>query len=77
MAGKGVSAAMLMVELRSAVRANWQTGALADAAIRINGHFHLNIPPDRYATFFLGRLSPESGKVTYVNAGHNRPLFRP
>jgi phosphoserine phosphatase RsbU/P len=74
-AGKGVGAAMLMVELRSTVRANWQTGALSDAAIRINGHFHLNIPPDRYATFFLGRLSPQSGKVTYVNAGHNRPLL--
>jgi serine phosphatase RsbU (regulator of sigma subunit) len=74
-AGKGVGAAMLMVELRSTVRANWQTGPLADAAIRINGHFNLNIPPDRYATFFLGRLRPQTGQVTYVNAGHNRPLL--
>ncbi|MGB8298454.1 MAG: SpoIIE family protein phosphatase [Polyangia bacterium] len=74
-AGKGVGAAMLMVELRSTVRANWQQGRLAEAATRINGHFHLNIPSDRYATFFLGRLSPESGHLTYVNAGHNRPLL--
>jgi len=74
-AGKGVSAAMLMVELRSTVRAHWQTGSLAHAAIRINGHFHRNIPPDRYATFFLGRLDPQSGRVTYINAGHNRPLL--
>jgi serine phosphatase RsbU (regulator of sigma subunit) len=74
-AGKGVGAAMLMVELRSAVRANWRSGPLAEAATRINGHFHLNIPPDRYATFFLGRLCPDSGRLTYVNAGHNRPLL--
>jgi len=74
-AGKGVGAAMLMVELRSTVRANWQSGPLSEAATRINGDFHLNIPPDRYATFFLGRLCPDSGRLTYVNAGHNRPLL--
>jgi sigma-B regulation protein RsbU (phosphoserine phosphatase) len=74
-AGKGVGAAMLMVELRSTVRAHWQHGDLAQAATRINGHFHRNIPPDRYATFFLGRLNPQSGQLTYVNAGHNRPLL--
>jgi serine phosphatase RsbU (regulator of sigma subunit) len=74
-AGKGVGAAMLMVELRSTVRANWQSGPLAEAATRINGDFHLNIPADRYATFFLARLCPDSGRLTYVNAGHNRPLL--
>ena len=74
-AGKGVGAAMLMVELRSTVRANWQSGPLAEVATRINGDFHLNIPADRYATFFLGRLCPDSGRLTYVNAGHNRPLL--
>jgi serine phosphatase RsbU (regulator of sigma subunit) len=74
-AGKGVGAAMLMVELRSTVRANWLQGPLAEAATRINGHFHLNIPADRYATFFLGRLSAKDGRLTYVNAGHNRPLL--
>ena len=74
-AGKGVGAAMLMVELRATVRANWQQGPLAEAATRINGHFHLHIPADRYATFFLGRLSPDSGRLTYVNSGHNRPLL--
>ena len=74
-AGKGVGAAMLMVELRSTVRANWQHGDLATAATRINDHFHRNIPADRYATFFLGRLNPSSGELNYVNAGHNRPLL--
>jgi sigma-B regulation protein RsbU (phosphoserine phosphatase) len=73
--GKGVGAALLMVELRSTVRAHWQSGDLADAATRINCHFHRNIPPDRYATFFMGRLHPDLGELTYVNAGHNRPLL--
>jgi hypothetical protein len=53
---------MLMVELRATVRANWQQGPLAEAATRINGHFHLHIPADRYATFFLGSPTRSMGE---------------
>jgi phosphoserine phosphatase RsbU/P len=73
--GKGLGAAMLMIALRAAVRAHWATGPLAEATARINATFHQNVPDDKYATFFIGRLDPHSGQMRYVNAGHNRPLL--
>jgi phosphoserine phosphatase RsbU/P len=73
--GKGLGAAMLMIALRAAVRAHWQDGRLAEATGRINGTFHQNVPDDKYATFFIGRLETATGRLIYVNAGHNRPLL--
>jgi len=73
--GKGTGAAMLMVALRATVRAHWRGGALTQATAQINQTFHQNVPPDKYATFFLARLDPLSGRLEYVNAGHNRPLL--
>lgn len=73
--GKGSGAAMLMVALRATVRAHWRNGTLAEATCGINRAFHLSVPPDKYATFFVARLEPASGRLEYVNAGHNRPLL--
>jgi sigma-B regulation protein RsbU (phosphoserine phosphatase) len=73
--GKGPGAAMLMVALRTAVRSHWQSTDLTLAAALINQTFHRNVPPDKYATFFVARLDTRSGALCYVNAGHNRPLL--
>lgn len=73
--GKGIGAAMLMVALQAAVRANWRDGSLSEATACINRTFHKTVPPDKYATFFLGRLDLSTGALTYVNAGQNRPLL--
>jgi serine phosphatase RsbU (regulator of sigma subunit) len=73
--GKGTGAAMLTGALRTAVRARWRDPDLTLAAARINQTFHQNVPPDRYATLFFARLDPPTGRLEYVNAGHNRPLL--
>jgi phosphoserine phosphatase RsbU/P len=73
--GKGLGAAMLMIALRAAVRTHWTEGRLAEITGRINGTFHQSVPDDKYATFFIGRLEARTGRLTYVNAGHNRPLL--
>ncbi|HXU83584.1 MAG TPA: SpoIIE family protein phosphatase [Polyangia bacterium] len=73
--GKGLGAAMLMIALRAAVRAHWAIGPLPEATTRINATFHQNVPDDKYATFFIGRLDTGTGRLRYVNAGHNRPLL--
>jgi sigma-B regulation protein RsbU (phosphoserine phosphatase) len=73
--GKGLGAAMLMAALRAAVHAHWQEPALHQAATRINATFFENVPSDRYATCFLGRFDPFSGRLSYVNAGHPPPIL--
>jgi serine phosphatase RsbU (regulator of sigma subunit) len=73
--GKGTGAAMLMVALRATVRAHWRNGTLPEATAQINRTFHQTVPPDKYATCFMGRLDVPSGCMEYVNAGHNWPLL--
>jgi serine phosphatase RsbU (regulator of sigma subunit) len=73
--GKGLGAAMLMVALRATVRAFWREDRLARAVARTNETFLQSVPFDKYATFFVGRLEVATGRLAYVNAGHNRPLL--
>lgn len=73
--GKGTGAALLMTVLRAAVRGHWSDGATGDAMSRINRTVCQNIPDGKFITFFMARLDPLSGRLSYVNAGHNPPLL--
>jgi serine phosphatase RsbU (regulator of sigma subunit) len=73
--GKGTGAALLMTVLRAAARAHWGLPDLAEAASRINRTVFENTPLGKYITFFLARLEPATGRLAYVNAGHNPPLL--
>ena len=73
--GKGTGAALLMTMLRASVRAHWADGSLSHAAERINRTVAQNVPANKYITFFMGRLEPQTGRLTYVNAGHNPPML--
>src|SRR5262245_27210359 len=73
--GKGTGAALLMTVLRASVRGHWHEPKTSDAVARINRTVCQNVPPGKFMTFFLARLDPASGKLAYVNAGHNPPLL--
>ncbi len=73
--GKGTGAALLMTVLRASVRGHWTDPKLADAVSRINRTVCQNVPTNKYITFFMARLDPPSGVLSYVNAGHNPPLL--
>jgi serine phosphatase RsbU (regulator of sigma subunit) len=73
--GKGTGAALLMTVLRAAVRAHWTEPRLADAVSRINRTVCQNVPSSKYVTFFLAALDPATGRLDFVNAGHNPPLL--
>jgi sigma-B regulation protein RsbU (phosphoserine phosphatase) len=73
--GKGTGAALLMTVLRAAVRGHWDEPALEEAVSRINRTVCQNIPSSKYVTFFLAALDPASGRLGFVNAGHNPPLL--
>jgi phosphoserine phosphatase RsbU/P len=72
--GKGTGAALLMAVLRASVRGHWAEDTVAEAVGRINRTLCQNVPANKYVTFFLARLEPASGRLRYVNAGHNPPL---
>jgi sigma-B regulation protein RsbU (phosphoserine phosphatase) len=64
-----------MTVLRAAVRAHWTEPSLSDAVSRINRTVCQNVPSSKYVTFFLASLEPATGRLDYVNAGHNPPLL--
>jgi serine phosphatase RsbU (regulator of sigma subunit) len=74
-AGKGMAAAILMTLLRAAVRAHWTDGTPGEVMARINRNLCESVPLNRYATLFLGRLEPSTGRLQYVNAGHHAPIL--
>jgi pSer/pThr/pTyr-binding forkhead associated (FHA) protein len=73
--GKGTGAALLMTVLRAAVRGHWTDGHMSEAVTRINRTVCQNVPTNKYITFFMATLDPASGRIEYVNAGHNPPLL--
>jgi serine phosphatase RsbU (regulator of sigma subunit)/pSer/pThr/pTyr-binding forkhead associated (FHA) protein len=73
--GKGTGAALLMTVLRASVRAHWMEPSLADAVSRLNRTVCQNVPSSKFVTFFMAALDPPTGRLNYVNAGHNPPLL--
>jgi len=74
--GKGTAAALLMSSLHAAIHA--QTGShdtLVETISAVNNYLAANIPPNRFVTLFYAELDPESGALSFLNAGHNPPLI--
>lgn len=73
--GKGVPAALLMSTLQSSFLGVSSSGDdLARVCQRVNRFLVQRTSPERYATFFVGRLT-EDAYLAYVNAGHNPPYL--
>jgi serine phosphatase RsbU (regulator of sigma subunit)/pSer/pThr/pTyr-binding forkhead associated (FHA) protein len=73
--GKGIPAALLMSTLQSTFVAEASAQEdLAKVCVRVNEFLVKRTTPERYATFFVGRVTPD-GKLLYVNAGHNPPMI--
>jgi sigma-B regulation protein RsbU (phosphoserine phosphatase) len=81
-AGKGISAAILMASVQSALRAQIRhteeagTPCSPSAMVsQLNKHLHAHTTPEKYATFWFGVYDETSGVLTYTNAGHVQPLL--
>jgi sigma-B regulation protein RsbU (phosphoserine phosphatase) len=76
-AGKGSPAALLMAlllaVLRTLVDENLEAQALTE---RLNAQICRHSPSTRFITLFYAEYFPDSGAMTYVNAGQNPPLIR-
>jgi sigma-B regulation protein RsbU (phosphoserine phosphatase) len=88
-AGKGISAALLMATLQAALRAqltHYQPSRkeeypaapevdVANVISQLNKQIYANTSPEKYATFFFALFDERSRILTYTNAGHLAPLL--
>jgi len=77
-AGKGISAALLMASLQGALRSHAALspdGEPVEAVRVINAQLHARTDSRRFATFFWGVFDSRSRTLRYVNAGHNPPML--
>ena len=74
--GKGVAAALIMSSIQAALRiAAPMEDDLAELMSRLNRLLCRMAGGRKYATFFFGRYTPDTGELHYVNAGHNPPFI--
>lgn len=88
-AGKGISAALLMATLQAALRAQMtqyqpvhenECNHLAEIDVSqlvsaLNKQIFAHTSPEKYATFFFALFDERSRTLTYTNAGHLSPLL--
>jgi sigma-B regulation protein RsbU (phosphoserine phosphatase) len=76
-AGKGISAALLMANLQANLRSQYAT-ALEDPRRLLRGVnqlFYSNTEDNRYATLFFGCYDDAHRRLQYINCGHNPPVL--
>jgi phosphoserine phosphatase RsbU/P len=77
-AGKSVPAALLMATLQASLRTLAALpGSLLELVGRLNQYACAqSLGGRRFTTAFLAELEPATGRLSYVNAGHNWPVLR-
>jgi serine phosphatase RsbU (regulator of sigma subunit)/predicted ester cyclase len=74
--GKGVPAALVMSSTRSMLRALARASdSPGEVLEQVNDLLVTDIPPNMFVTCFYAILEPESGSLTYANAGHDLPYL--
>ncbi|HEX8985330.1 MAG TPA: SpoIIE family protein phosphatase [Bryobacteraceae bacterium] len=90
-AGKGISAALLMATVQSTMRTQLRAGRERSAAAgnggsrvphstaalvsRLNQQLYAFTPPEKFATFYFALYDDNTGLLTYTNAGHLPPIL--
>ena len=74
--GKGISAALFMSMVKTTIKEKLMAGrGLADTLNLVNQELCASNPEGMFATVFAMAVHPETGIVTYANAGHEEPLL--
>jgi sigma-B regulation protein RsbU (phosphoserine phosphatase) len=73
---KGVPAALFMALSRSLVRAySLEYNNVPEALRAFNAFVAADNPSGMFVTLFYATLEPETGRLAYINAGHNPPVL--
>ena len=75
--GKGIPAALFMAIAKTLLKNHLQSGEKTECAMdKINLQLCDNNIAGMFVTLWLGVLDTASGRLSYVNAGHNPPLVK-
>lgn len=76
-AGKGISASLLMASLQALLRSHSLTMShdLRRLVSELNHHLCQTTEDARFATFFFGTYNDSTRRLNYVNAGHTPPIL--
>ena len=73
---KGMPAALFMAMSRTTIRASMNIASSPTEGIQnANRLICSDTANGMFITLFYAQINPQSGEITYVNAGHNPPLF--
>jgi serine phosphatase RsbU (regulator of sigma subunit) len=75
--GKGIPAALFMMTAKTLIQ-NLSESGMAPSRVFTEANKHLceNNELSMFVTAFMGVLELDTGKFTYVNAGHNPPMIK-
>jgi sigma-B regulation protein RsbU (phosphoserine phosphatase) len=76
-AGKGISAALLMSTVQASLRSQARSvgGQLTELVASMNRLLNSSTDSASYASFFYAQFDERTRLLTYVNAGHNPPML--
>lgn len=82
-AGKGISAALLMASIQSSMRTQLSAAngarpahfSTAQLVATLNRQLYANTSPEKYATFYFALYDEAAQALTYTNAGHLPPFL--
>ena len=75
--GKGIPGALFMMRAKTQLKGLADSGRdIAEVFTEANRSLCENNDAEMFVTAWLGRLDLRSGRLEYVNAGHNPPLLR-
>ncbi|MBN2667766.1 MAG: serine/threonine-protein phosphatase [Bacteroidales bacterium] len=74
--GKGVSAALLMANLKGNLQALFNLNlSLKEIVIKLNTSIVNLTQSDKFITLFIARYNTNTRELSYINAGHNPPVL--
>jgi len=75
-AGKGLSAALLMAKLQSSIRALvYDNPSLPELGKKLNKIFHRDSLPKIFASLIYAEIETDSSNIKLINAGHFPPIL--
>ncbi len=75
--GKGVPTALIMVKAMTLIRDYaTQYSDLSDALYEVNNELCKDNVEELFVGCWIGKLNTKTGKLSYVNAGHKKPLIK-